>query len=403
MSAITRLPIDTGVLLARIEANVPQMLLELPVWLLHRDKRPIYANGTPRRGKLDASEDRARLVTFKQIELALLMHGADGVGVALGPVPGTPISICGIDVDDCYTGGKLDERAGQILGAAQSYAERSPSGTGLHVLGLGGIGTTKVKDELGGLEIYSHGRYFTMTGDALNCVGMADVSEAAALARRLFGKAPKPSLGVIAHKGVTVAEGSRNNFLTREAGKLQRIGCDPSALSAALHDLNRTKCQPPLPDSEVESIARGILRYPSLPSTGMELRPGVTLLRATDIHPEPISWLWPGWLARGKLQILAGAPGCGKTTIALKFAATITTGGTWPDGSHTPVSNVLSGLGKTTPRTRCSRACWQWERTRAASILSAEPPPATDDNAPLIRPRIWIICEPKPLSSGMLD
>jgi putative DNA primase/helicase len=34
------------------------------------------------------------------------------------------------------------------------------------------------------------------------------------------------------------------------------------------------------------------------------------------------------------LTILGGAPGCGKTTIALSLAATVTRGGTWPDGSQ---------------------------------------------------------------------
>jgi putative DNA primase/helicase len=33
------------------------------------------------------------------------------------------------------------------------------------------------------------------------------------------------------------------------------------------------------------------------------------------------------------LTILGGAPGCGKTTIALSLAATVTRGGLWPDGS----------------------------------------------------------------------
>lgn len=60
---------------------------------------------------------------------------------------------------------------------------------------------------------------------------------------------------------------------------------------------------------------------------------GLTLLRASDIQPEPISWLWDGWLARGKLAILAGNPGSGKTTLALGLAAVITTAGRWPDKS----------------------------------------------------------------------
>ncbi|EQD57118.1 hypothetical protein B2A_04960, partial [mine drainage metagenome] len=43
----------------------------------------------------------------------------------------------------------------------------------------------------------------------------------------------------------------------------------------------------------------------------------VELLHAADLKPEPIRWLWPAWLARGKLHVLAGAPGTGKTTLAL--------------------------------------------------------------------------------------
>jgi hypothetical protein len=58
---------DVSALLSRIEANVPPMLLDLPVWLLHRDKQPFYGDSTPRRGKLDSPDDRARLVTFKEI------------------------------------------------------------------------------------------------------------------------------------------------------------------------------------------------------------------------------------------------------------------------------------------------------------------------------------------------
>ena len=52
-----------------------------------------------------------------------------------------------------------------------------------------------------------------------------------------------------------------------------------------------------------------------------------------DIKPQAIDWLWPGWLPAGKLTILAGAAGTGKTTLALGLSAVITTGGQWPDGS----------------------------------------------------------------------
>jgi putative DNA primase/helicase len=53
---------------------------------------------------------------------------------------------------------------------------------------------------------------------------------------------------------------------------------------------------------------------------------------ASSIKPLAIRWLWPGWLAQGKLHILAGAGGTGKTTLLLGLIATITTAGRWPDG-----------------------------------------------------------------------
>jgi len=75
----------------------------------------------------------------------------------------------------------------------------------------------------------------------------------------------------------------------------------------------------------------------------------VSLQCATDITPEPIRWLWNGWLAKGKLHILAGMAGTGKTTIAIALASTITTGGRFPDGSKCPIGSVLIWSGEDSP------------------------------------------------------
>lgn len=76
---------------------------------------------------------------------------------------------------------------------------------------------------------------------------------------------------------------------------------------------------------------------------------GVRLTPASAIRCQPIRWLWPGWLARGKLHVLAGAPGTGKTTAALALAATITRGGRWPDGTVAPPGRVLVWSGEDDP------------------------------------------------------
>ena len=59
----------------------------------------------------------------------------------------------------------------------------------------------------------------------------------------------------------------------------------------------------------------------------------VTLTDASTIQQEPITWLWPSYLPRGKFVLLAGSAGVGKSTLAFGMAATVTTGGQWPDGA----------------------------------------------------------------------
>ncbi|HCK5044075.1 AAA family ATPase [Pseudomonas aeruginosa] len=65
-------------------------------------------------------------------------------------------------------------------------------------------------------------------------------------------------------------------------------------------------------------------------------RPGwrANAVSAASIKPVAIRWLWPGWIAQGKLHILAGAGGTGKTTLLLGLIATITSAGRWPDGER---------------------------------------------------------------------
>jgi len=77
--------------------------------------------------------------------------------------------------------------------------------------------------------------------------------------------------------------------------------------------------------------------------------PCVSLIHGINIKPVAIRWLWPDWLAIGKLHVLAGPPGTGKTTIALAFAATLTRGGKWPDGSRAKPGNVLIWSGEDDP------------------------------------------------------
>ncbi|MDN5941096.1 MAG: AAA family ATPase [Nitrospira sp.] len=64
--------------------------------------------------------------------------------------------------------------------------------------------------------------------------------------------------------------------------------------------------------------------------------------RVADVQARPIRWLWPGRIARGKVSIIAGNPGLGKSQVTVGMAATVSTGGRWPvDGQGCEVGNVI--------------------------------------------------------------
>lgn len=98
------------------------------------------------------------------------------------------------------------------------------------------------------------------------------------------------------------------------------------------------------PAIATNKILAGMSRPKPVAPTGT-----IELLRGSDIQPAAIDWLWNGWLAAGKLHILGGAPGTGKTTISMALAATVTTGERWPDGTRSVVGNVVIWSGEDDP------------------------------------------------------
>jgi hypothetical protein len=61
---------------------------------------------------------------------------------------------------------------------------------------------------------------------------------------------------------------------------------------------------------------------------------GYELVRAEDVIPKNIDWLWFGHLALNTLELLAGSPGAGKSQIQDSCVACVKTGITWPDGAN---------------------------------------------------------------------
>jgi putative DNA primase/helicase len=72
--------------------------------------------------------------------------------------------------------------------------------------------------------------------------------------------------------------------------------------------------------------------------------PAATLLTTlgADVMFDPTHWIWPGRIARAKLTLIGGAPGVGKSTLAIDMAAAVTTGDAWPcDEGNAPHGTVM--------------------------------------------------------------
>jgi hypothetical protein len=64
--------------------------------------------------------------------------------------------------------------------------------------------------------------------------------------------------------------------------------------------------------------------------------------RASEIEPKAIDWLWPGRIALGKLSIVAGEPGTGKSHLSAFLAAAVSIGGQLPaDEGNVPQGDVI--------------------------------------------------------------
>jgi AAA domain len=55
--------------------------------------------------------------------------------------------------------------------------------------------------------------------------------------------------------------------------------------------------------------------------------------RLSEIQAQAIDWLWLGWLASGKLTLVDGDAGLGKSWVALDLCARLSVGRAWPDGT----------------------------------------------------------------------
>ena len=144
-------------------------------------------------------------------------------------------------------------------------------------------------------------------------------------------------------------------FLCLDADKAGEDAC--KCLAALLPDtVSVTRIQPCMKDWNDVLVHRAeipnrnyfksiVLKEPSKPET-------VKIIRMSDVELTPVEWLWKPYLPFGKLSVLQGNPGEGKTYFAMHLAAACTNGKLLPNMERMEPFNVIyqtaeDGLGDT--------------------------------------------------------
>ena len=144
-------------------------------------------------------------------------------------------------------------------------------------------------------------------------------------------------------------------FLCLDADKAGEDAC--KRLAGLLPDtVSVTRIQPCMKDWNDVLVHRAeipnrnyfksiVLKEPSKPET-------VKIIRMSDVELTPVDWLWKPYLPFGKLSVLQGNPGEGKTYFAMHLAAACTNGKLLPNMERMEPFNVIyqtaeDGLGDT--------------------------------------------------------
>jgi hypothetical protein len=143
---------------------IPEQLKSAPQWVVWRMDEGRKMPYNARNGRQAQSNNNITWATFDEATTAYNAGGYDGLGFVFD----ADDPWVGIDLDDCIDGaGVVAAWAEQIVSEFGSYAEISPSGTGIKIWTEGArpsnIGHTAY--ETGAIEMYHKLRFFTMTGE----------------------------------------------------------------------------------------------------------------------------------------------------------------------------------------------------------------------------------------------
>ena len=301
--------------------------------ILPNSKLPACAHGVH-----DATTDRGQITSW--------FADRDDLNIAIAAGSRSGLVVLDIDPrnggDDSWSAW-TDERGAQSDGAVQLTA-----GGGQHYLAgyVEGVRSCKLRD---GIDLLADGRYFlafpsTIEGREyrweISCDPFDGAPPMALSARWLEGLRPAVRAPVVV--GAELITGNRNAGLAALAGAMRHHGMTRAEILAALAVANETRCEVPLPASEVRQIAESIARYEPEHDTAAnasmaddvfveERSSAYFLTRATSFltEPAPLRWLIKGWVPESGVTMVFGESGAGKTFVTLDLACRIACGLDW--------------------------------------------------------------------------
>jgi len=322
---------------------------------------------------------------YQEAARACKEHSYDGIGFVFT----SEDDLCGVDLDKCLDPetGEIEPWAWAIIKELYSYTEISPSGTGVHILVRAKL--PEGRNRRGRFEAYDRGRYFTVTGKHLPGSPQTIESrqeELRAVVRRVFGEestnghakhvaAPEPLChdltdGEVIQKALAASNGARFSRLwagdTSGYGSHSEadlalcgmlafwIGEDPTRIDSLFRQSGLYRKKWDRNDYRSRTIAEalsGKTEFYKAPKTVKladgterkieELQPEEIGRLLSSVEPEEVSWLWPSWLALGKLALVDGDPGLGKSAMTLDLAARVSAGMAFPDGAECEPAGVV--------------------------------------------------------------
>jgi hypothetical protein len=240
-----------------------------------------------------------------------------------------------LDIDPRHGGHEalaaLEDAHGEI---PETLTAKTPSG-GVHYYFHPSPDARNSAGKVGpGIDVRGHGGYVCVEGSRVNgsgysfqdwdplTDGVPQISVAPKwLTDRAFG-AGRPKKDTPDAAG-GVVEGRRNDFLSREAGKLRRTGQSAAVIEAALQKINLERCSPPLAEREVANIAKSIGRYELPADEFAAVRTASTIMAAPVT---PAKYCVEGRVPCG-LVIIGGRPKARKSWYALQLAIAKAAGG----------------------------------------------------------------------------